>query len=138
MEQVVTHLTGSTGLPPSAVQAGIPILAGFLKQHLPPEAAGAVDGALGSHPPVPGMSNVHDIGGLTTIISEKTGVPPAAAGLLVTEATNLLKDRLPPPFNELVGQFLGAGAGGGTTTGGAGGILGAIEGLFGGGSKPTS
>ncbi|HEX9067235.1 MAG TPA: hypothetical protein VF807_00590 [Ktedonobacterales bacterium] len=123
MEELLGHISGQTGHSPDLLQSGLPIISGFLKNKLPPEAGSAIDGVLGQHPAVPGVQDVNDSQGLTTFLNQHTGIPAPVAALLVAGVLNVLKDRLPAPYNGMVGTLAGASA--------AGGILGELGNLFG-------
>jgi hypothetical protein len=106
------------------------MLSGFLKGKTPPEASGAIDQYLGSQPPVEGISSVQDAGGLATFISDKLGIPKETAAMIVTSAAGFLKDKLPPPANEMIGGLLGVSQGSG--------IMDTVKGFFGGGDNPSA
>jgi hypothetical protein len=126
VDELLQTLVQKTGLPEDTIRQAMPMLSGFLKSKAPPEASGAIDQYLGSQPPVEGISSVQDAGGLATFMSEKLSIPKETAAMIVTTAGGFLKDKLPPPANEMVGGLLGAGSQGG-------GIMDTIKGIFGGG-----
>jgi hypothetical protein len=127
MDELLKTLVEKTGLPEDTVRQALPMLSGFLKGHAPAEASGAIDQFFGSQPPVEGISSVQDVGGLATFMSEKLGIPKEVAGTITSVAGGFLRDKLPPPANEMVGGLLGASA--------AGGITDTIKGFFGGGGE---
>jgi hypothetical protein len=130
VDELLKTLVEKTGLPEDTVRQSLPMLSGFLKSKAPPEASGAIDQYLGSQPPVEGISSMQDAGGLATFMSDKLHIPKEAAATIVTTAGGFLKDKLPPPANEMVGGLLGASQGGG--------IMGSIKGIFGGGDNPAT
>ena len=130
MDELLQTLVEKTGLPEDTIRQAMPMLSGFLKGKTPPEASGAIDQFFGSQPPVEGISSVNDVGGLATFMSDKLGIPKEVAGTIIATAGGFLKDKLPPPANELVGGALGNSQGGG--------IMDTIKGLFGGGDNPTA
>jgi hypothetical protein len=125
MDELLQTLVQKTGLPEDTIRQAMPMLSGFLKSKAPPEASGAIDQYFGSQPPVEGISSVQDVGGLATFMSEKLGVPKEVAGTIISTAGGFLKDKLPPPANEMVGGLLGVSSGGG--------VMDTIKGFFGGG-----
>jgi hypothetical protein len=131
VDDLLQTLVQKTGLPEDTVRQAMPMLSGFLKGKIPPEASGSIDQFFGSQPPVEGISSVQDAGGLATFMSDKLGIPKETAAMIVTTAGGFLKDKLPPPANEMVGGLLGSGSQGG-------GIMDTIKGFFGGGDNPTA
>jgi hypothetical protein len=125
VDELLQTLVLKTGLPEDTIRQALPMLSGFLKSKAPPEASGAIDQYLGSQPPVEGISSVQDAGGLATFMSERLGIPKETAATIVTTAGGFLKDKLPPPANEMVGGLLGVSQGGG--------FMDTIKGFFGGG-----
>jgi hypothetical protein len=130
VDELLQTLVQKTGLPEDTVRQAMPMLSGFLKGKVPPEASGAIDQFFGSQPPVEGISSVNDVGGLATFMSDKLGIPKEVAGTIIATAGGFLKDKLPPPANEMVGGALGSSQGGG--------IMDTIKGFFGGGDNPTA
>jgi hypothetical protein len=63
-------------------------------------------------------------------MSDKLGIPKEVAGTLIATTGGFLKDKLPPPANEMVGGLMGGSQGGG--------IMDTIKGLFGGGDNPNA
>lgn len=130
VDELLQTLVQKTGLPEDTVRRAMPMLSGFLKDKAPPQASGAIDQYFGRQPPVEGISSVQDAGGLATFMSEKLGIPKEVAATIVTTAGSFLKDKLPPPANEMVGGLLGVSQGGG--------VMDTIKGFFGGGDNPTA
>lgn len=75
VDELQKTLVEKTGLPEDTVRQAMPMLSGFLKGMTPPEARGAIDQFVGSQPPVEGISSVNDVDGLTTLMSDKLGIP---------------------------------------------------------------